>query len=44
MPAISPVSKELRRKRVTSWRANGETAERYSAWQGGSVGTLRRWS
>ena len=37
-------TKELWKKRVASWRASGETAERYSAQQGWSVGTLRWWS
>src|SRR5678816_916051 len=37
-------TKEIWKKRVASWRASGETAERYSARQGWSVGTLRWWS
>jgi len=37
-------TKELWKKRVASWRASGETAEKYSARQGWSVGTLRWWS
>jgi hypothetical protein len=37
-------TKEIWKKRVASWRASGETAERYSERQGWSVGTLRWWS
>src|SRR5262245_51908858 len=37
-------TKEIWRQRVASWRASGETAERYSKRQGWSLGTLRWWS
>jgi hypothetical protein len=36
--------KEIWKKRVTSWRASGETAKRYSAARGWSAGTLLWWS
>ena len=32
------------RRRVASWRASGETAEKFSSGRGFSAGTLRWWS
>jgi hypothetical protein len=37
-------TKEIWKKRVASWRASGETAEKYSAGRGWSAGTLLWWS
>jgi transposase len=37
-------TKEIWKKRVASWRASGETAEKYCAGRGWSAGTLFWWS
>jgi hypothetical protein len=37
-------TKETWKKRVSSWRASGETAKKYSAGRGWSAGTLLWWS